>query len=283
MRFSLIMGTLGRSAELERFLLALQAQTYQDFQLIVVDQNTDDRVARSLSPFLSQMQILHLKTPSRGLSRARNLGLQEVQGDIVAFPDDDCWYPPQLLQQVHTFFEEHPADAGLTIKAVDALGEKLVRQASDRPTQINRQNIFGSGKSISYCIFLRTAVIEKTGTFDETLGLGAGTPWGAGEETDYLLRSITIGSVLQHRPELYVHHPRKIIPTDINYWQRISRYSRGRGKVLHKNGYSGLTILGLCVRGIGSSLYGLIRYRDWGSLKVGMLRTQGLLLGWWAK
>ena len=51
MRFSLIVATLGRTAELRRLLESLAVQTHQDFEVIVVDQNTDDRVSQILAPF----------------------------------------------------------------------------------------------------------------------------------------------------------------------------------------------------------------------------------------
>ena len=46
------------------------------------------------------MLRLELVESARGLSRARNAGLRMIAGDIVSFPDDDCWYPPDLLQRV---------------------------------------------------------------------------------------------------------------------------------------------------------------------------------------
>ena|SRR5208337_53067 len=98
---SLVVATVDRVAELERLFVSLDAQSYRDFEVIVVDQNPDDR----LLPVLQQhtdLAILHLRS-GRGLSHARNVGLLAAQGDILAVPDDDCWYPEQLLHCVSTW------------------------------------------------------------------------------------------------------------------------------------------------------------------------------------
>src|SRR5271157_993715 len=103
---SLIVATVRRVDELERLLTSLDAQTSKDFEIILVDQNPDDR----LMPILhghEGLRIRHLRS-CVGLSRARNVGLRAVRGDIIAIPDDDCWYPDDLLATVTQWFETHP-------------------------------------------------------------------------------------------------------------------------------------------------------------------------------
>lgn len=50
------------------------------------------------------MKIKYIHIEQKGLSLARNIGLKYVKGDIVAFPDDDCEYPADLLKEVNDFF-----------------------------------------------------------------------------------------------------------------------------------------------------------------------------------
>src|SRR5215472_5711239 len=96
--FSLIIATLNRVDEIDHLLQSLEAQTFKDFEVMVVDQNPDDRLQSVLQshPVLS---FRHLRS-APGLSKARNVGLPHAKDDIIAFPDDDCWYPVQLLADI---------------------------------------------------------------------------------------------------------------------------------------------------------------------------------------
>ena len=112
------MATLGRTLEIERFVASLDTQTHYDFELIVVDQNPDDRILPFLQPYRTRFPILHLHS-EKGTSRARNVGLEHVKGDVVGFPDDDCWYPPDLLERVSEYLREHPDLDGITGRVTD--------------------------------------------------------------------------------------------------------------------------------------------------------------------
>src|ERR1700742_2152768 len=120
MKFSLIMATKGRGEEIGRFLLSLIRQDYSNFELIVVDQNEDNRLEVILKNSNLSSSIVHLKS-APGLSRARNAGLAFATGDIIAFPDDDCWYPNGLLKRVVSVFASHPSVEGLTGRWRDGL------------------------------------------------------------------------------------------------------------------------------------------------------------------
>jgi glycosyltransferase involved in cell wall biosynthesis len=82
------MATINRDQEISRFLAKLDAQTHQDFELIVVDQNSDDRLCRVIETYQNRFTIRHLRSSVTGASRSRNLGLREAKGDIIGFPDD---------------------------------------------------------------------------------------------------------------------------------------------------------------------------------------------------
>ena len=147
----------------------------------------------------------HLRS-QRGLSRARNVGLCALTGDVVAFPDDDCRYAPDLLERVARRFAGDQALDGLTGRAVDDDG------ATDPSWEQNAavlepNNLWN--RVISFTIFLRRALVERVGTFDERLGLGSGTLWSSGEEIEYVLRALRSGARVEYDPGLTVTHPRK--------------------------------------------------------------------------
>lgn len=132
MKFSLIVATVGRTSELHRLLTSLDDQTYKNFELIVVDQNLDDRLENVIASFCDRLTIIHLTSPL-GVSRARNAGIQKITGDIVGFPDDDCWYPHDLLQNVIRLLEQGHCD-GVTGRVISQDGQMSAYSRFDETT-----------------------------------------------------------------------------------------------------------------------------------------------------
>ena len=231
MRFSLIVATLGRTAELRRLLESLAVQIHRDFEVIVVDQNPDDRVAQILEPFASQMRIQRL-VAQPGLSRARNMGLKAVSGEVVAFPDDDCWYPSSLLEHVRNFLSRQEACVGIVGHSVDGMGRATMpwndKAGLLSPSMSWRQ-------VLTYTYFLRKKVVDRVGGFDEKLGPGAETPWGAGEDNDYMLRVLELGFSVHFDPELIIYHPLMFLSWDDAARQKKYRYSLSDGYLLRKH------------------------------------------------
>ena len=232
MHFSLVMGTVGRTSELRRFLASLDAQTYKKFKLIVVDQNSDDRLVPLLEAYSDTFPITHLKAQQSGLSRARNIGIEHASGDIIAFPDDDCWYPSDLLREVAQFFASDLGIAGLTGRLTDDKGHDVLGRFHMRAGPIEESNAWARG--IESTTFLRRSYIKDL-RFDESLGLGSGTPWSGGEGTDYLLRLLTIGRVLYYDPEIVVIHPPVTALPHTEASQKAYQYGCGMGRVLLKH------------------------------------------------
>lgn len=234
MKFSLVMATLGRSLEIDRLFKSLVAQTHTDFEVIVVDQNPDDRVPQVADRFKGQLNIVYLRS-EKGLSRARNVGLAAVTGDVICFPDDDSWYPPTLLTYVANQLNAEPKLAGVTGKCVDADSRPSQGRWAMRPMDVNRYNIFTCASSAT--IFLRTEAARSAGMFDEQLGLGSGSRWGAGEEVNFLLAALDDGHLVRYDPALQVFHPEPLLVYDEKAFARGRMYNRGFGRVLSLNAY----------------------------------------------
>lgn len=217
----IVVATVGRTRELARLVDSLVAQPYRPLRLIVVDQNQDDRVAPILEQLPGDLPSLHLRSEP-GLSRARNVGLQAVEGDFVAFADDDCWYGPDLLELVTRFLVEHPAYGGITTGLLDEDGAPATGRWHRSSGTVSRFNVFF--RATSCTMFLRREVVEKVGRFDEELGAGARTDFLSGEETDYLIRALADGFALWYEPSLHVYHPARR--------RRHSRESIGAGRQL---------------------------------------------------
>jgi glycosyltransferase involved in cell wall biosynthesis len=275
MKFSLILGTVGRTNELETFLHFLNMQTYRDFELIVVDQNEDDRLIPILSYHRDHFNIHHLRS-RRGLSRARNIGTAAASGDVIAFPDDDCWYPKTLLERVAAILQERRDLDGLTGRFTDGDGLSEGRWLP-HSMPLNRFNVWRG--AISFSIFLRRAVVDRTGKFNETLGVGAGTPWGAAEETDYLLRSMANGFRLEFFHDLILHHPVKSHGFDASACTRQQKYEAGIGRVIRLNNYPFWYFPAVCLRTCAGICVAMARGR-FAQARFKTVSILGRIAGW---
>jgi len=231
--FSLILGTFGRTVELAEYLASLEAQTYKNFELIVVDQNPDNRLAPVLAPYENKFELLHLRS-AKGLSRANNLGLEHASREIIGFPDDDCRYLLDLLAKVAGFLAEHPKLDGLCGGSVDENGKESNGHYDPDPGPISKSNIWR--RSVQYSVFLY-ADSSRGVRFDESLGPGSGTPCWAGDETDYLLQLLERGAALYYDPTLVVVHPDPTTHYDESAMRRSYHYGRAMGYLLRKHRY----------------------------------------------
>ena len=237
-----MVATVDRTDDLAALLDSLEAQTHRGLRVVVVDQNEDDRVARLLAARPS-LATLHLRS-ARGLSRARNAALSSLTGELVAFPDDDCRYPPDLLERVAARFADDASLDGLSGRPVAADGTSVGRWPARR-SPITPDAVWHTANS--HTIFLRRSVVERVGAFDEALGLGSGTPWSSGEEIDYLVRALRSGARLEYDPSLVVTHPVKAVTPD--GLVALGRRDGGSvGYVLARNRYPARAVARMLVR-----------------------------------
>lgn len=229
---SLIVCTLGRGDCLARLLDSLAAQSEPDFEIILVDQNPPGRLDALLARHGAGLAIRHLRSRP-GLSRARNVGLGQSCGGIVAFPDDDCWYDPSTVAEALAFFAARPDIALMTGRTVDADGAESVTRHLERSGPITRDNVFLAGNSNT--IFARREVVAAISGFDETLGAGAGTPYLSGEETDFILRAMAAGFKAWFAHEFRVRHAQNATAEDAI--KRAEAYSAGFGRLLRLHAY----------------------------------------------
>jgi glycosyltransferase involved in cell wall biosynthesis len=255
MKFSLVLATVGRTDELILFLNSLTKQGDIDLELIVVDQNQDDRLVPILANYQTIFSILHFRS-EKGLSKARNIGLKHVTGDIVAFPDDDCEYPEHLLSYALKAFCDNSSLDGLTGRSITGEGLPSVGRFDPHPGKVDKTNVWLRG--ISMTIFFRTTAISKI-FFDESFGIGA--KWGSGEETDFLLQVLAKGANIVYDPNLKVIHPPPPTVYTPQLIQKEFKYGLGMGRVVQKYNYP-LWFKGkILVRPLGGLLFSLVKFK----------------------
>jgi len=270
--FDLVVATVGRVAELDRLIDSLGKQTYRGFRLVVVDQNADDRVSTLLAR--RDLDALRL-TAAPGLARARNAALDGLSADIVAFPDDDCVYPPQLLERVARQFADDPTLDGLSVPTADEDGRADIGWARE-PARLAKTNVWNLVASAG--IFLRRELVERVGRFDERLGLGSDERWSSGEETDYVIRALASGARIEYDPTLVVEHG-LAVDEGAGLHQRGLREGASVGYLLRKHAYPPRTLARMAVRPMGGIALSLAR-RDPDRARFHAATLQGRVRGY---
>ena len=238
-KFSLIVATKGRAEELEFFLASLVQQNDLDnYELIIVDQNPDDRLKPILGNY-PQILCKHLRC-GPGVSKARNLGLSASTGEFIAFPDDDCWYPPDTLRNVERWFADHLDYGILSVTVRDETGIKTANKWNAESCDLAPINIFRT--SATYTFFLRRSSWDNQVYFDENIGPASGTPFGCGEDTDFVLSLMARGVKGRFTSIWHVGHPRRDMLSGHITYERALGYGRGMGRVLRKHSLPLLSI-----------------------------------------
>lgn len=233
MKFSFIIGTLNRSHELKYCIESLLAQDYQDFEIIIVDQSDNDKT-EDLTKVFNSKQIKYYRVGFHGLSKARNYALERCSGDFVCLTDDDAYYSKDYLSALKKHFEDNPNsiisgymwNAVENIDFIDYSKLKIDRSLSTR--QIIRN-------CPSPAITFPKKIADEIGMFDEDFGVGA--KYGAGEETDFLLRAFWHGYNTIYYRDIKVDHPHKdalIFKDESSEERKVYNYSFGIGAMYRK-------------------------------------------------
>ncbi len=102
--FSVVIPTYNRAHTLPRAIESVLAQSFKDFELIVVDDGSTDETPKILERY--PIRVIH--QPNRGVSAARNRGIEAARGHIIALLDSDDEWKPHKLQNHYDFFEVNP-------------------------------------------------------------------------------------------------------------------------------------------------------------------------------
>jgi glycosyltransferase involved in cell wall biosynthesis len=166
---SVIIPTYNRSAFLQESIGSVLAQTFKDFELVVVDDGSTDNTREILSIYKSNIATIF--TGHRGPSAARNSGIKATQGEFIAFLDsDDLWLPEKLEKQIH--FLKH------TTKGFICQTEEIWVRNGVRVNPRKKHKKFSGwifDKCLPLCIVSPSAVIihrsvfERVGFFDEDM------------------------------------------------------------------------------------------------------------------
>lgn len=203
---SIIIPTYNNARFVVQAVESALAQTYPDFEVIVVDDGSTDETREALAAY--HQQIRYLYQENRGPSAARNAGFRASQGDFVLFLDSDDLISPDKLERQTAFLDAYP-EFCLVYSAWQQIGEEGTQTLGEvRPQRQGR--LLKELLRRAFFFFLSAALIrrsclERVGLFDEAMR------WS--EDADLWLRLARAGCAFGYidRPLLQRRvHPRSL-------------------------------------------------------------------------
>lgn len=234
-RISLVIPTHNRAVPLLAALESVVRQTLPpgEWECLVVDNNSPDDTAERFAAFAAahpDVNLRMVRETGPGVSCARNRGLAEVAGPIVAFIDDDERVNESFLEAYLAFFDTHP-------DAVVAGGRIIAEYPEGRPSWMSKwtempiANPMDFGDAVRPFpagrvpgggnMAFRRAGLARYGGFDPSLGRVNGRLIG-GEENDFFERLLRGGETIWYVPGVVMWH---IIPPSkltADYFRRLS-------------------------------------------------------------
>ena len=192
---SVIIPSYNRANYIGKAVESVLDQTFQDLEIIVVDDGSTDDTLNSLAVYKNHVRLL--QQTNQGRSGARNTGVTAARGSVIAFLDsDDIWLPEKLERQLE-FFGNNP-NIGLVhtwSNVIDERGDLRARDTRRRMRLYRRAMRRGytyTGMSQECVLFLSTVAIrrecwEKIGSFDSEMP--------AFEDWDWYLRVARITTI----------------------------------------------------------------------------------------
>jgi len=131
---SIITPTYNRADFIQQAVDSVLAQTYLNFELLIVDDGSTDSTRALLEPVLEDSRVRYFYQENQGQSVARNLALSEAKGDYVCFLDSDNYWPDDKLETQIALFSQHPDYDVIygDIITVDELGQEVTRKNMTR-------------------------------------------------------------------------------------------------------------------------------------------------------
>lgn len=166
---SVVVPTFNRAAQIGAAVDSVLAQTYPHWELIVVDDGSQDETPLMLSAYGERIRTI--RQENRGVSAARNRGILAAAGEFIALLDsDDYWLPDKLAAQV-AYFRQHPA---LMLCQTEEIWVRNGRRVNPKARHRKFAGMIFE-KTLPLClispsaVMLRRSLLDEVGLFDETL------------------------------------------------------------------------------------------------------------------
>ncbi len=195
-KVSVLICTRDRPEHIGTAIRSIRLNSYSNFELVIVDQSGNDKTERIVNEYIkTSPKIRYFRICSQGAGKAKNFGIKNCQGEIIAFTDDDCVVDDEWIEKIVSTFQRDPnivivfgsvlAPPGYNIKD----GFIPLYSAKDLLFRGPYSKIHARGISANMAV--KRDLFEKIGGFDEMLGPGAALPGNV--DYDYSYRALRNG------------------------------------------------------------------------------------------
>jgi glycosyltransferase involved in cell wall biosynthesis len=190
---SVILATFNRAAYLTRSINSVLNQTYKDYELIIVDDGSDDDTFSIVNDLVQKHEnIRYLKHSNRKLSLTKNAGVQAAAGRYIAFIDSDDEYKPDYLEKRVSFMKAHE-NIDLIEGGAIIIGNEYVKDRNDLSKEIHLSECV-----IGPTFFGKKEVFVALGGFDKNILYS--------EDGNFWERAEKLFSVKKVEEPLYIYY-----------------------------------------------------------------------------
>lgn len=174
---SIVIATYNMAQFLPFAVRSVLAQTYDNIEVIIVDDGSTDHTSEVAQPFLADARVQYHCQVNQGQAAAKNRGIKESHGDFIAFLDaDDMWFPEKLELQIPLFLRSETLGVVYArLQCIDELGKELP-DLSDAHYMLYRGRVTDRLLLANFIRFgtsvVRRECFERFGGFKEDLRMG---------------------------------------------------------------------------------------------------------------
>jgi GT2 family glycosyltransferase len=218
---SVVICTSGRPSTLANALESLAANTFQCFEILVIDQSTDWETEKLVSSRYADDRIRYIRSTTKGTGAGRSEGLKLARADIVAITDDDCVLPPDWVEKMYRVYDNEPGIAACYCQVDAAPYNRSLGYIPDYqvPHDVTWHNLnectsrFGLGAGMS----VRRSTALSIGGFDQNLG--PGSKFQTADDIDVAIRLMIKGY------PVHLTNTTRVIHNGFRSWQQGRKHS----------------------------------------------------------
>ncbi len=170
-RVSVVIPAFNESKNIHKTLESLLAQTYKDFELIVVDNSSTDNTSEIANMYGAKV----IYEPKKGVTHARQTGFLAAKGEIIISTDADAIHPPDWIERIVKIMDSDPslvAVGGIAYLHSGPLSARLAAKYLFYPFLVIDKLLSGGWNLSGFSMAVKKDAFLRTGGFDPNLNIG---------------------------------------------------------------------------------------------------------------